>query len=267
MVSVTRTKSATYLFMEYCSEGDLKKFIPNFNNSMVYRQQGGKSILNERDARYVVKQVVDGLKYLRSELIIHRDIKLENILVHRRDGTEGSKIEDFEFKIGDMGLAKLMKTADSLNDTFAGTPLAMAPELIDGTAYNFKADVWSLGTLTFKMLTGDHPFTGTNLEHLKKNLNNGAYRIPKDLKLSVQCLDFLVSCLRFDSVKRKDWEQLLHHPFLVCDPLSQRLPTILPNESLILNTKQSMDILAEINKQVIGRIESRLKPANGGLNP
>jgi len=64
------------------------------------------------------------------------------------------------------------------------------------------------------MLTSSHPFTGRDMNELQANLKKGAYKIPKNVELSPDCLDFLNSCLRFDTVQRKDWEELLHHAFL-----------------------------------------------------
>jgi serine/threonine protein kinase len=84
-----------------------------------------------------------------------------------------------------MGLARSMDSPTSLADTFAGTPLAMAPELINGDQYSYKADVWSLGTLLYQMLTGELPFRGSNMEELKRNLTQGAYKIPKQIEVSV----------------------------------------------------------------------------------
>ena len=55
----------------------------------------------------------------------------------------------------------------------------MAPEVINGYLYNHKADVWSLGTLLFQMLTGEYPFRGNDLNELKRNLKQGVYKIPK----------------------------------------------------------------------------------------
>lgn len=164
---VSKTKSNYYIFLEYCSEGDLKKFIKTFN-----RFHGKDSCtLDEKDARYIIKKIVEGLNYLGQRQIMHRDIKLENIIVNRKENVPGTHVQDFEFKLGDMGLAtSLRKSRNAMADTFAGTPLAMAPELINGDKYSYKADVWSLGTLLFQMLTGEHPFNGRNMEELKLKL-------------------------------------------------------------------------------------------------
>lgn len=62
---------------------------------------------------------------------------------------EQPSIHDYKFKIGDMGLAKSLKSPTEMTSTFAGTPLAMAPELINGVKYTNKCDIWSLGTLLF----------------------------------------------------------------------------------------------------------------------
>lgn len=91
----------------------------------------------------------------------------------------------------------------------------MAPELINGKSYGFKADVWSLGTLLFQLLTGTHPFTGKNMRELERNLREGAYKIPRDINISLKCIDFLNSCLRFSQYKRKDWNELLNHPYIL----------------------------------------------------
>ena len=86
--------------MEYCSEGDLKNFIQKFKKN--------NNILKEEEARYVIKQITKGLNYLVGKKnIIHRDIKIENILVQKKEGFyKPGDIRQYTFKIGDMGLAK-----------------------------------------------------------------------------------------------------------------------------------------------------------------
>ena len=91
---------------------------------------------------------------------MHRDIKLDNVLVKRKHSStsiSSSKddekyclpIDSYEFKLGDLGLAKLLKRDSQLNGTMCGTPLNMAPEVLKGDLYDHKADVWSLGTVLF----------------------------------------------------------------------------------------------------------------------
>lgn len=111
-----KSPTAHYLFMEFCSEGDLKKFIPLFNQGK-YGEQSIQT-LRESDAKYVIREIVQGLDYLSSKMIMHRDIKPDNIMVNRKPGFRKSdpvEITNFEFKLGDMGLAKAMFSKNQLN--------------------------------------------------------------------------------------------------------------------------------------------------------
>jgi len=202
-----QTANNLYLFMEYCDKGDLKEFIAT------RAPLTGK--LPEHEARFILCQVLCGLKHLKDRSgIMHRDIKLDNILVKSKVPHPDS-IEHYEFKIGDMGLAKQMASSpDPTHQTMCGTPLYMAPEVITGAKYNYKADVWSLGALLFQILTGEYPFTGKNIDELRFNLKQGIYKIPNNTNLSLECIDFLNCCLKHDSKKRKSWNELRLHPFL-----------------------------------------------------
>lgn len=129
-----KSPTAHYLFMEYCSEGDLKNFIQKFNQEK-FQTQEKILTLKESDAKYVIREIIQGLDYLSSNLVMHRDLKLENIMVNLKPGLPSDPIEitNFDFKLGDMGLAKTMKSKNQLNETFAGTPISMAPEVVKGS--------------------------------------------------------------------------------------------------------------------------------------
>jgi serine/threonine-protein kinase ULK/ATG1 len=99
-----------------------------------------------------------------------------------------------QIKIADLGFAREMNYED-LTQTICGTPLVMAPEILNGKRYNHKADVWSLGVVFFEMITGFTPFTGRDKRDLINNLDKGVYKLPKKLKLSLSGLDFLNCCL------------------------------------------------------------------------
>ena len=93
----------------------------------------------------------------------------------------------------------------------------MAPEVLFHRKYDTKADVWSLGCVFYEMLTGFTPFTGVSKKNLAENVQAGEYFIPKTVKLSLQGLDFLNSCLKYDSAERLSMLELLHHPYISCD--------------------------------------------------
>ena len=143
------------------------------------------------------------MKFLNLHNIVHRDLKVDNILVSKKlnhfSTSEFFQIEDYEFKLADLGLARSLTSPDEWIKTMCGTPICMAPEVVVGCLYNYKVDVWSVGTLLFHLLTGMYPFKGKSIEELKSNLMKGVYKIPKDVQVSVECLDFLNCCLRFDS--------------------------------------------------------------------
>jgi len=142
--------------------------------------------------------------------VIHRDLKLANILINFKhidmDSVlvGGDPIVSFMKKtllvgecdvvIADLGFAKQLDD-DGLAKTQCGTPLYMAPEILNGQLYTNKVDVWSLGAIFFEMLTGFQPFTGMNKDDLKRNLERGNYMFPKNIKLSLEGLDFMNCCL------------------------------------------------------------------------
>jgi len=200
--------------LEYCDVGDLSSFIKERHLRRTASASSSKThILFEHEASYVVRDIVRGLAHLQLVCkVMHRDIKLDNILVKRKNANQGKSdkfslpIDCYEFKLGDLGLAKNMTRESQLHETICGTPLNMAPEVLKGDLYDLKADVWSLGTVLFQMLTGEYPFGGRDYEDLKANIGLGIYKVPKHVQVSPSCLDFLNSCLRFKSDKRKSWD-------------------------------------------------------------
>lgn len=179
--------------------------------------------------------MVTGFEHIYQSHVVHRDLKLANLFVdfpmkafntdpktHPKDNPVGYQSyirncnllkEQICIKIGDLGFSKKVRQGD-LTQTQCGTPLVMAPEVIQGRYYNHKADVWSLGVIFFEMLTGFTPFTGRDKNDLTRNIEKGSYSIPKKLKLSLAGLDFLNQCLQYDIENRISWEDLLKHPYI-----------------------------------------------------
>jgi serine/threonine-protein kinase ULK2 len=97
----------------------------------------------------------------------------------------------------------------------------MAPEVLNRGMYNYKADVWSLGTIIYEMITGYSPFKeASNKDQLKKRQKTSVI-VPKDVQMSKECISFINMCLSYNSVKRPSWIELLNHKFFknTSDPL------------------------------------------------
>lgn len=80
-------------------------------------------------------------------------------------------------------------------ESYCGTPLNMAPEILEKKQYNYKADIWSLGVILFELITGDPPFQASSKSELKANIKMGDFKIPKHFNISLECLDFINKCL------------------------------------------------------------------------
>lgn len=114
------------------------------------------------------KQIVEGINYCHKINIVHRDIKLENILL---DEFKNAKIIDFGFAICTPDTSKLK--------IFCGTPQYMSPEIVSKIDYiGQKADIWSLGILLYCMLCGKFPFKGINDQELFRKIKRGIFDMP-----------------------------------------------------------------------------------------
>ena len=163
--------------------------------------------------------------------IVHRDIKLENILLNFNSisnilnpNQESTKLDysklslfDSTVKIADLGYSRELDGA-SLASTMCGTPITMAPDIImngGDKKYNSKADLWSLGAITYELLTGILPFNGNNINHLVENIIKGKYSFPSSLKISLEAIVFVNGLLQFYPIKRYDWNQIVSHLFII----------------------------------------------------
>jgi len=166
--------------LEYCPNGDLSTF---FN-----KNKG----ISESEAKGYLKQLSEGLKYLIDNNIFHRDLKPQNILIDKNN----------ILKITDFGFAKTINSYE-ISETFCGSPLYMAPEILTYQKYTDSADLWSVGVIMYEMIFGFTPYTGNNLYNLVSNIKNNDLIIPNSKKISYECKDLLFSLLQKEPSQRR----------------------------------------------------------------
>lgn len=155
--------------------------------------------------RKIAKQLVQALHYLHSNRIIHRDIKPQNILI----GHNGV------VKLADFGFARSMSYNTMVLTSVKGTPLYMAPELVQEKPYDHSADLWSLGCILYELYYGKPPFYTDKIY----SLINGILCDPVVFEnpISPDFKSFLQGLLTKTSSLRLNWPQLLSHPFVKLD--------------------------------------------------
>ncbi|CAL0306035.1 unnamed protein product [Lupinus luteus] len=185
-----------YIVLEYCKGGDLSLYI----------QRHGR--VPEATAKHFMQQLAMGLQVLRSNNLIHRDLKPQNLLLSRND-------ESSVLKIADFGFARSLQPR-GLAETLCGSPLYMAPEIMQLQKYDAKADLWSVGAILFQLVTGKTPFTGNNQIQLLQNIMKSTeLQFPSDNQsLSTECKDLCQKLLRRNPVERLTFEEFFNHPFL-----------------------------------------------------
>ena len=211
---LVQTRNNYYFLLEYCNGKSLDHFMKEY-------EKREKKKLNEFYIKKLLNQIIRGLSFLHSSHFIHRDIKLQNIFINFDEFKPTEKEEDyskfnldqkFSIKIGDFGLSKFLIKGEYANSR-VGTPFTVAPEVVNSNekGYNEKADLWSLGAITYDLIIGyDH----NNREILNK-LEKGIFYIPNHKKISLEIISFICGLLQPNPQKRFNWAMIKSHPFII----------------------------------------------------
>ena len=221
LYDVKKTPHNHYIIMEYCNGGSLTECLKKYKN--LYKKP-----FTEEIVQHIMLQIIDAVNFIHSHRIIHRDLKLDNILVKFKNETDKNKLNllNAEIKIIDFGTAAY-KGKNGLLSTLVGTPLNMDPlilkknnpdpgnliEINRELGYDEKADIWSIGALCYEMMIGCSPFSADEIEVLKEKIKDGTYKVP--ISLSKESVSFLNSMLQYEPPKRFSANELKSHPFLV----------------------------------------------------
>ena len=212
------TKKHICIVMEYICAGDLLTYIKK------------RSKLTEPVAKFIFKQIILGIKHIHDNGIIHRDIKLDNILLDL----------DNNIKICDFGVSRKINIGEILFEQ-CGTPAYIAPEILINKGYEgFGVDIWSAGVVLYAMLSGTVPFKGNNLKELHDLIINGKYKEVKGI--SNEAEDLLRKILEVDPNLRIKTEEILNHPWLIdLDFNFWKNQNLFTNAEYILLAKSNVD--------------------------
>jgi serine/threonine protein kinase len=187
--------SELWIVLEYCGGGSMMDLL----------QIIGPAAITEAHIASVCLSVLRGLVYLHSQKKIHRDIKAGNILL----------TDDGSVKLADFGVSAQLSNTISKRQTVIGTPYWMAPEVIQETAYDGRADVWSLGITLIEIAEGKPPLHGIHpMRAIFMIPSKPPPTLSEPKKWSEEFQDFIAQCLQKDVKKRPESKSLLNHLFV-----------------------------------------------------
>lgn len=216
-----------YVVMEYADGGSLLDYVR------------GRKRLDENEARHFFYQMLQSLSYCHQTLVVHRDVKLENVLLDRQRN----------MKLIDFGLSAFLNPGKKLR-VHCGSPSYAAPEIIARKLYDGPpVDVWSLGVVLFAMISGYLPFhAGNNKQELCQKIVRGVYTEPDFI--SPDSTDLLRRMLTVDPEKRITVDQILQHRWVRGGPQCRPLWFLSPTPD---GVRLDEDVLATLESLGVAR--------------
>lgn len=220
LYQVLDTAQNIFVVMEYVPGGELF--------DLVNETRG----FQENLCRKYFRQIIDGVEYCHQNLVCHRDLKLENILVDEKG----------LIKICDFGLSNFMKDGQFLK-TCCGSLHYAAPEILLGKQYTgAEIDVWSCGVILFAMLTGSLPFEDEHKPVIVEKITKGIFVPPENV--TPEARDLIVKMLRVNPVERITIPEIKRHPWFMSSDQS----------AIVLKDYTNKDESQRVNDFVLGKL-------------
>lgn len=171
-----------------------------------------RPIVTEYECRFYIHQILEGVRYLHDNRIIHRDLKLGNLFLN----------DKLNVKIGDFGLATRIEYDGERKKTLCGTPNYIAPEILNKKGHSYEVDIWSIGCVMFTLLVGQPPFETKTLKDTYSKIRKCDYKLPQSLRKYPA--DLIMKMLQSDPTQRPSVHKCATHPFLTEYFIPKSLP-------------------------------------------
>jgi len=167
-----------------------------------------KKFYSEKEASNIIRKVLEATAYLHKNGIVHRDFKPDNLLFTTEE-------DDAELKIADFGFAHYI--GEGSLQTVCGSPVYVAPEIVNEEKYNTAVDMWSIGVILYILLCGFPPFYHENAEAIFALIQAGKFSFPEPYwtKVSPSAKELVSLLLKLDAKERLTAQQALEHPWIV----------------------------------------------------
>ena len=205
IIEIKETKDKIFLVTEYYNGGTLEEYLEK------------NKPLSEEIALFLMRQIIDAVKYLHNKKIVHRNLSLSNIMINYEEEEDRKNNNILNSKIKNAIYLQKGKLAK----TMIGIPLYMDAIILFKSLniaeykdykYDEKADIWSLGIIFYQLLVGKNPFGDDDMNKLAEKIKKGDYYVPTTL--SKEAISFLNCMLQLDPKKRKSTDILYNHIFL-----------------------------------------------------
>jgi len=193
LYEVFESKNYLYLVLELVTGGEL------------FDQIVARGEYSEKDASNIVRQIISAVNHLHGHGIAHRDLKPQNLLCA---GPVGDDI-----RVADFGLSKMFINGENL-ETCCGSPEYVAPEVLECKPYDKACDLWSVGVITYVLLTGCFPFWDKNNAVLYEKIRRAEYGWPAGLQISPEAKDLIRHLMEKNPENRYTAAQALQHPWV-----------------------------------------------------
>ncbi|XP_036318955.1 serine/threonine-protein kinase dst1 [Rhagoletis pomonella] len=250
---VNHEAKSIFIVMECCEGGDLAQLIKHARTD--------RKRFEERYIWRVLFQVCKALQVchnkIRKGTILHRDIKPANIFLDAQGNA----------KLGDFGLARMLRKNQDFAATFVGTPYYMSPEIVKGSKYDRKSDVWAVGCLAYEMCALRTPFQAPKFDELTLNISNGKFSHIPDV-YSGDLREIIAYMLSVDSEQRPSIEVITRHPIVVRNitELGNEFPSLIKAEADFFAAEEKPEVRCKLQYSPIIDLSSTMYTEQNSFN-